>query len=94
VSRHTRLAIAVVSRSGSTFQIDISAPAHPSRNDDLDGDGRKDLVWRQIQTGDVAAWLMNGTAVTQRPIVASQVPLMWQIASFGDVDADGKADVI
>ena len=37
---------------------------------------------------------MNGTAVTQRPIVASQVPLVWQIASLGDVDGDGKADVI
>jgi hypothetical protein len=26
----------------------------------LDGDGKADLVWRQTQTGDVIAWLMNG----------------------------------
>jgi len=42
---------------------------------DLDGDGKVDLIWRQIQTGDVATWLMNGVTVKQAPIVnASKVP--------------------
>jgi hypothetical protein len=27
---------------------------------DLDGDGESDLIWRQTQSGDVAAWLMGG----------------------------------
>ncbi|PYR51663.1 MAG: hypothetical protein DMF89_05155 [Acidobacteria bacterium] len=89
------LAIAVVSRSGSTFQINISAPGrHPSRNDDLDGDGRKDLVWRQTQSGDVAAWLMNGTSVKQGPVIAAGVPLAWQIVGMGDLDGDTNADLV
>ncbi|PYR37517.1 MAG: hypothetical protein DMF89_21740 [Acidobacteria bacterium] len=29
---------------------------------DLDGDGKTDLGWRHGQTGDVAVWLMNGSA--------------------------------
>ena len=27
---------------------------------DLNGDGRRDIVWRNARTGDVNAWLMNG----------------------------------
>ena len=30
---------------------------------DVDGDRKCDLVWRQIQTGDVAVWLMAGATV-------------------------------
>ena len=46
---------------------------------DLDGDGKADLVWRGMQTGDVAVWLMNGVTVKQAPVVAAGVPLTWQI---------------
>jgi hypothetical protein len=30
---------------------------------DLDGDGFSDLLWRETQTGNAAAWLMNGPVV-------------------------------
>ena len=29
---------------------------------DLDGDGKSDLVWRNMSTGATRAWLMNGVA--------------------------------
>jgi FG-GAP-like repeat len=69
----------------------------PGPPHDLDGDGRMDLVWRQTQTGDVAAWLMNGSAVKQASLVSYGpfgVPLAWQIGGIGDVNGDGKADLI
>ena len=46
---------------------------------DLDGDRKADLVWRELQTGDLAVWLMNGVTVKQAPVVAAGVPLTWQI---------------
>jgi hypothetical protein len=61
---------------------------------DVDGDGRADLVWRNTQTGDVAAWLMNGATVAQSLVVSSGVPLIWQIVRVADVNGDGKADLV
>jgi hypothetical protein len=61
---------------------------------DLDGDGKADLVWRQMQSGDVAVWLMDGATVKQSPVVAEGVPLAWRIAKVKDFDGDGKADLL
>jgi hypothetical protein len=61
---------------------------------DLDGDQKADLIWRHIQTGDVAVWLMDGVGIRQTPVVAPGVPLTWQIAGVGDLDGDGKADLL
>lgn len=30
---------------------------------DLDGDGQTDLLWQHTTTGDLTAWLMNGTTL-------------------------------
>ena len=46
---------------------------------DLDADGKADLIWRETETGDLAAWLMSGVTVKQSEVVASHVPLTWQI---------------
>jgi hypothetical protein len=32
---------------------------------DYNGDGKADLIWRHQVTGMMAAWLMNGTAVSE-----------------------------
>ncbi len=61
---------------------------------DSDGDGKGDLIWRSLATGDVAVWLMNGATITSAPIVAPGVPLGWQIVGIGDLDGDGKADLV
>ena len=61
---------------------------------DLDGDGRADLVWRQPQSGDVAAWLMAGGEVKGNTIVSAGVSLAWQIVGLGDVDDDGRSDLL
>src|SRR2546425_6921674 len=45
-------------------------------------------------SGDVVVWLIKGTTVTQAPVVASGIPLAWQIAAVQDLDGDGHADLI
>jgi len=47
--------------------------------EDVNGDGKADLVWRQTQSGDVAVWLMDGVKVIGSAIVSPGVPLAWQI---------------
>ena len=65
---------------------------------DLDGDGRQDVLWRN-SSGEVTAWLMNGsTIVSSGDISSGGVAVMpdasWSIAGVGDFNHDGRADVL
>ena len=60
---------------------------------DLNGDGKADLVWRNTQTGQVAVWLLNGTSITASGFLGG-VPKEWVIKGVGDVDGNGTADLI
>ena len=76
----------------STYSLLVSCPA-PVAADDLDGDGRTDLLWRKGSSGEDAAWLMNGATV----LASASLPGVggtWAVAGGGDLDGDGKADVV
>ncbi len=75
------------------------AGTHPDVPGDLDGNAIADLVWRDTQTGDVWAWLMNHWLIKEgldylRGRLASSVPLAWQIVGVGDVNGDGLSDLV
>lgn len=68
---------------------------------DLNGDGRADLVFQNSVTGGLAVWLMNGAVVIgTAPItdgVGNQLIMPdpnWVIAGAGDLNRDGRADLI
>jgi hypothetical protein len=46
---------------------------------DYDGDGKSDLVWRDI-AGNTAIWFMNGTAVSLAAGVGN-IPTTWTVQS-------------
>jgi hypothetical protein len=60
---------------------------------DLDGDGKADLVWQNNSTGDVSAWLMNGTIVNSWATITTNVPPAWFVVGALDFDGDGNADL-
>ncbi|KJU86904.1 FG-GAP repeat-containing protein [Candidatus Magnetobacterium bavaricum] len=61
---------------------------------DFNGDGKADMLWQDITTGDVYVWLLNDGTAKSGNYVARGIPSDWQIRLSEDFDGDGKADVL
>ncbi|WP_143131993.1 VCBS repeat-containing protein [Methylobacterium sp. 174MFSha1.1] len=77
--------------------------AYPVVRRDFDGDGRDDVMWRFADPADAdnslngaaQLWFMDGLTVDRqgRPST-SGAPAGWNPAGFGDVNGDGRTDVV
>ncbi len=67
---------------------------------DMNGDGNSDIVWHNAQTDETQIWLMNGNQLASRQTVIDEsgklslVGLPWSIVAAGDMNGDGKADIV
>lgn len=61
---------------------------------DIDGDTRSDLVWRNNVTGENRIWLMDAEAIHDTKNLESWVDSNWQIVAVADFDGDGKAELL
>ena len=60
---------------------------------DLDKDGKVDLFWQHRPSGQVIAWLMNGTTFRASQFITAIDP-SWQVNGVGDANGDGYPDLL
>jgi ELWxxDGT repeat protein len=65
---------------------------------DVNGDRGTDVVWRNT-SGELTAWLMNGSTITSGADItfngtAVRPDASWTLAGTGDFDGDGIADLV
>jgi hypothetical protein len=70
-----------------------AGPNFLSYSGDFNADGKQDILWRNLQTGELRIWYMNGPSILSNDGIAT-VGLDWQIVGIGDFDGDGFSDIL
>lgn len=61
---------------------------------DFNADGKADLVWQNVTTGEVVCWLMDGALQYSAAWITPSVHPSWEIASVRDMNRDGFPDLL
>jgi hypothetical protein len=85
--------------AGARYLDPISEDWQVQFTGDFNGDGKSDVLWRNFGTGgDVGKlyiWMMDGpNVVAGTGYTASQADLGWRVDGVGDLNGDGKRDIV
>lgn len=61
---------------------------------DLNGDGRSNLIWRNLETGQNVVWYMNNTTLVGSKNFPAVPDRNWEISGVGDFNNDNQADLV
>jgi parallel beta-helix repeat protein len=79
---------------GAQFLDPIATTWQVQRVGDFNGDGKADILWRNVTTGELYMWMMNGGTVIAAGYTNSQADNGWQVQAVGDLNGDAKADIV
>jgi peptidyl-Asp metalloendopeptidase len=71
----------------------FSESAAQTRRADFNKDGKEDLLYRNVLSGQVYRFLMDGFAITDIAVAYNQPDLNWQIVGNADFDGNGVSDL-
>ena len=77
--------------SGDSTVSKLATPLAQPWVGDFDGDGKDDLFWRNLMTGEAVIW-KSANSATQQSVTTVTSP-DWVVAGVGDFDGDGKSDI-
>jgi hypothetical protein len=63
-------------------------------NTDFNGDGKPDLLWQNLATGENLVWFMNGSTLTSWTLLLPATPASWSPRGTGDFNGDGHTDIV
>ena len=76
-------------------QVDPNTKWFPISFGDFNGDSRTDLLWYNIESGDIIAWLINGSTILQQTYYGAVLPASgWTLSAINDFNADGRSDLL
>jgi hypothetical protein len=82
--------------AGGGVQLSLNALVIRDVDNDFNGDGRSDVLWRNVGNGTVTEWLgqANGGFFGNGANAYINVPNAWHIVGTGDFNGDGRDDVL
>jgi ELWxxDGT repeat protein len=85
--------LAIGLSSSDITVLGTGTPTSASSTTDFNGDRDSDILW-QNDSGQVAIWLMNGTAPFSEVLVGANPGPSWQVIGAGDFNGDRDADIL